>query len=212
MIFKDREEASLRLAEKLSKYKNKDGVVLAVPRGGVVLGYHVANRLNLPLEIVLTKKLGHPLNKEFAIGAVSLHGTIISDSTGVTDEYINDETWRLRQILKEGYKLYMGHKPHMSLAHKIVIIVDDGIATGSTMDSTVDLVKRSNPFMVIVAVPVASTKAISGLRKKADEIICLHTPSNFSTVSEFYASFMQVSDDEVVSLMKKAHSNKELTA
>ena len=112
MMFKDRREASLLLAARLQRYKSRDGVVLAVPRGGVVLGYFVAESLGLPLEIVLTKKLGHPLNKEFAIGAVSLHGVIINEDVSVPDAYINEETWRIRKILKERYKLYMGQNTH----------------------------------------------------------------------------------------------------
>jgi putative phosphoribosyl transferase len=210
-MFKDRYEAAMLLAKRLEKYKNKNGVVLAVPRGGVPIGYQIAKELNLPMDIILSKKIGHPQNPEFAIGSVSLHGTIINDNvSNVSDEYINKEAHKILMGLKEKSKLYMGDRTQTDLKNKIVIIVDDGIATGNTVLSILEMLKKSNPEEIIIAIPVAPPDTANKLAKLVDEFICLDTPEDFMGVGQFYRNFSQVSDEEVIKLLDDANKIKDL--
>lgn len=203
-MFKDRKEAAYLLAEKLKRFKNLDGVVLAVPRGGVPIGKIVAEKLDLPLETILSKKIGHPFQKEYAIGAVSLETRVLNDDIDVPEKYIEDETKKIRHLLRERFKKYYQNRTPVSLVDKIVIIVDDGIATGYTIETTVDLVRQHHPSRVVVAVPVASPRAIQKMEESdsVDEVICLATPEGFYAVGQYYESFPQVTDEEVIELMK----------
>ncbi len=209
MLFKDRFEAGQELAKKLQHFKNKNGIVVAIPRGGIQTGYAVAMALDLPLEVVLTKKLGHPAHKEFAIGAVSMDDRIITSRYEVTDEYIEQETHRIRDVLKDRHDLYYPNRQPMSFTDHIVIIVDDGVATGSTLLATIELIKKSRPAKIVVAVPVSSPRALEKLEATVDEVICLWAPEKFMAVGQHYASFAQVSDAEVVELLEAAHEKKQ---
>ena len=201
-MFKDRLEAARLLAKKLENYKNQDGVVLAVPRGGVPIGYLIANHLNFPLEVILTKKIGHPVNKEFAIGSVSMEGRILNEEIKVSKDYIENETLRIREDLKRKYKLFMGdHKP-IPLKDKIVIVVDDGIATGNTVLATIDIIRKSHPKKLIVAVPVLPFSRIKEISRQVDELVYIMAPHDFYGVGEFYENFEQVKDEEVMDLLK----------
>jgi putative phosphoribosyl transferase len=202
-MFHDRKEAGLALAQKLLHYKDVDGVVLAVPRGGVPVAYEVAKMLHLPLEIILSKKIGHPAHKEFAIGAVSLTGRIIDPDIYVPEEYIEQETRRIRMRLKDMYKKYMGDKDPTDIKDKIVILIDDGIATGNTLLSTIQMLKNNKPKKIVVAVPVASPSAAKKIKDQVDEFISLLVPDNFYAVGQFYENFQPVSDEEVISLLNK---------
>jgi predicted phosphoribosyltransferase len=210
-MFKDRFDAGKKLAKALQHYKNRDGVVLAVPRGGVEIGYVLAQELDLPLEIVLSKKIGHPNQPEFAIGAVSLESRIVNERPDVSDEYIEKETSRLRQLLRERYKSYYGDRQPLSLEDKIVIIVDDGIATGNTLLSTVELVRHHRPRWVVVAIPVAPPDSLRHIEqaKGVDEVVCLLAPRDFYAVGQFYENFEQVEDEEVVRLLKELWQSKK---
>ena len=208
-MFKDREEAAFQLAAKLKKYKNADGVVLAVPRGGVPIGYIIARQLGLPLEIVLSKKIGHPYNPEFAIGSVHLNGVILDNTASdISEKYINDEVERIQNSLKDKFKLFMGNRKPVDLENKTVIIVDDGIATGNTILATVEAILKNNPKEIIIAVPVAPPKTVKMLSNHVNEIICLQIPENFHGVGQFYNNFTQVRDEEVIELLKKANREK----
>ncbi|MGI9542927.1 MAG: phosphoribosyltransferase [Cyclobacteriaceae bacterium] len=207
MIYKDRSEAAFLLAEKLRKYRGKDGVVVAIPRGGLPVGYVLARYLDFPLDIALTKKIGHPSNKEYAIGSVSLEGRIIGEE--VAPEYIEAETARLREALCERYQLYRRDRSPIDLRSKIVIVTDDGIATGNTMLATIELVKAQEPLKVVIAVPVAPPSTIDYMKGKVDEMICLQTPEGFGAVGQFYENFESVSDDEAVALLERAKAGKE---
>jgi len=206
-MFQDRIDAGLALSQLLLPYKNANGIVLAVPRGGVPVALPVARILQLPLEIILSKKIGHPLHKEFAIGAVSLTGRIIAPNTHVPEKYIEEETQNIRRQLKHMYRKFMGNKTPAAVKDKVVIIIDDGVATGHTMLSTIDMIRNEFPEKVIVAVPVASRQAAAKLREAADEFVCVMVPPQFHAVGEFYENFTQVSDEEVVSQL--AMSNKQ---
>lgn len=204
-MFKDRLDAALQLSKRLEKYKYKNGIVLAVPRGGVPIGHVIAKSLGLPLEVILSKKIGHPYNSEFAIGSVSLHGTVMNDSyPDVPESYVREEGKRILEALKEKYRLYAGKKKPTNLKNKIVIIVDDGIATGNTLLATIDAVKRSDPKEVVIAVPVAPLTTVKKLSKSVNELICLLIPEFFMGVGQFYEDFSQVSDEEVINLLKDA--------
>lgn len=210
-MFKDRYDAAMELALKLEKFKGTDGIVLAIPRGGVPIGYVIAKDLDFPLEIVLSKKIGHPSNSEYAIGSVSLDGLVINeDVSGVSEEYIYKAAGKILQDLKTKFKYYMGDREPTDLKDKTVIIVDDGIATGSTIIATVHSVRKMNPKKIIVAAPVASPPSISKIKSIVDEIVVLLTPQNFMGVGQFYYDFSQVEDEEVILQLKEANSNSKL--
>jgi len=202
--FKDRIDAGIQLAKKLMLYKDQENVlILAIPRGGLPLGAIIANTLNVPLDVALSKKIGHPYNREYAIGAVSLEHVILSNAVGVTKGYIEEETKRIRKKLKKLYDQYYKNSSPLNVEHKIVIIVDDGIATGNTTQATAELVATQGAKEVIVAIPVAQKSSLDNLQTLTyiDEVICLQTPLNFQAVSQFYKEFPQVSDDEASKIL-----------
>lgn len=209
MTFKNREDAGNLLAEKLEKYKQTDAVVLTIPRGGVPLAYKIAKKLNLPLDIVLSKKIGHPMHKEFAIGAVTLKTCILSDAASeIPKEYIKTETQRIRELLQKRYDYYYEDIKPLPLKDKVLIIVDDGIATGNTMISIINLLYYEKPKKIIVAIPVASPSSIKKLKNSPfiDEIICILAPVNFRSVGQFYENFDQGDDLQVYKLLNKSRS------
>jgi len=203
MYFTDRYDAAMQLAFRLERYKDEDGVILAVPRGGVPIGYYLARHLNFVLDLLMTKKIGHPSNEEYAIGAIGLEESIMEEITGIPNEYLEKETIRIRQQLKEQYLKFMGRNEPTDIKGKIVIVVDDGIATGRTILATLKMLRNKKPRKLVVAVPVASMQAAERIEKEVDEFICLYTPSPFYGVGRFYQDFSQVDDDEVVNLLKE---------
>lgn len=201
-MYHDRLEAGTVLAEELAGYRGGAGVVLAVPRGGVPVAYAVAKALSWPLDLLLTKKIGHPLNQEYAIGSVSLTDTLIDPHEDIPRPYIDQETKRIRLRLKEMYKKFMGNKEPEKLGGKTLVIVDDGAATGNTLMSTINMLKKGKPHKIIIALPVASRSAYEKLAGAVDEIICPLVPGYFGGVGAFYENFEQVSDDEVMHYLK----------
>ncbi|MGZ8511184.1 MAG: phosphoribosyltransferase [Chitinophagaceae bacterium] len=202
-MFRDRIDAGMLLAAKLARYKNDPGVVLAVPRGGVPVAYVVARELGFPIEVILTKKIGHPMNKEYAIGAASLTDYFILPHENVTEEYIEQELERVRSRLKEMYTRFMGDEEPQELEGKTVIIIDDGIATGNTIMGTVNVLRKSNPGKIVIGVPVASKTAIKKLSKEVDDVVAVVVPDEFYGVGAFYEDFEQVSDEEVIFYLDK---------
>ncbi|HTI07855.1 MAG TPA: phosphoribosyltransferase family protein [Puia sp.] len=202
-MFTDRTEAGKLLAEKLKKYQGRPGVILAVPRGGVPVAYTVAKELGLPLDLVLTKKIGHPVNREYAIGAVSLTDSFVIPHRGVSQSYIDQEIKTIRERLKEMYRKFMGDKEPEPLTGKTVIIIDDGIATGNTLLGTINMLRKSKPFKIVIAVPVASDSAVHKLSEVADELVVVLIPEEFYGVGDFYENFEQVTDDEVMYYLDK---------
>lgn len=206
MIFKNRIDAANQLVDELDKYNNSNAIILAIPRGGVPLGHVIAKKLNLPLEVVLSKKIGHPLHKEYAIGAVNLKGMVLSDAASdVSQDYIKEETEKIRKLLRRRYEDYYGKKTPIKFEDKLLIVVDDGIATGNTILSTIEMLHNENPKEIIVAIPVASKSAIEKLQnnKFVNEVICLSAPTNFRSVGQFYRNFNQVDDAEVKELLSE---------
>lgn len=208
MMFKNRYDAALKLIPFLEKYKDERGVVFAIPRGGVPIGYYISKHYNLPLELLLTKKIGHPRNEEFAIGAVSLEDYIIDERHNIPESYIESEIKRIRESLKERYKKFMGDRKPVDMEGKIVIIVDDGIATGNTLLAAIRMMRQKHPKKIVVAVPIAPREAAEKIKKHVDDFICLHIADDFYGVGQFYLDFSQVSDDEVIHLLQESNHNK----
>lgn len=192
----------MQLAKKLEKYKGMNGVVLAVPRGGVPVGFYIARQLHFDLDLLMAKKLGHPYNEEFAIGAVGLEDEIIEETQGISPEYIDEEVLKIHAQLKERYRKFMGDKKPLDISGKVVIVTDDGVATGRTILATLEMLRRKHPHKLIVAVPVSSTPAAERIANKVDEFVCLQTPVPFFGVGRFYKDFSQTTDEEVISLLK----------
>jgi len=212
-MFNNREDAALKLAKKLEKYKNTNGVILAIPRGGVPIGFTISKKLNLPLEIILSKKIGHPFNPEYAIGSVTMNNIIINENNNdVSKEYIQKEHLKILNKLKEKYKIFMGEQNQTDLKNKTVIIVDDGIATGNTILAALEDIKQNKPKEIIIATPVAPISVASKISKLVNEFICLELPIEFMAVGQFYNNFSQVSDEEVIDLIKLSRENKLLSA
>jgi predicted phosphoribosyltransferase len=211
MIYTDRNDASLKLISLLEKFKNDKCVILAVPRGGVPIGYYIARNFNFPMDLLLTKKIGHPLNKEFAIGAVSLENEIIDDYPYISREYIDDQILEIRESLKNRYENFVGDRTPVNVKNKTVIIVDDGIATGNTLLAAIKMIRGKSPKKIVVAVPVAPTDSAQKISDNVDELICPLITDDFRGVGSFYLNFSQVSDEEVVQFMNKIYSVENKT-
>lgn len=205
MLFKNRYDVALKLIPFLEKYKNERGVVFAIPRGGVPIGYYISKHYNLPLELLLTKKIGHPLNQEVAIGAVSMEDYIIDERHNIPEYYIENEINRIRESLKERYKKFMGDRKPVDMEGKFVIIVDDGIATGNTLLAAIRMMRQKHPKKIVVAVPVAPRETAEKIKNQVDDFICLHKADDFYGVGQYYLDFSEVSDDEVIRLLKDAN-------
>lgn len=205
-ILTDRIEAGLLLSDKLKKYQNTNTIVLAIPRGGVPVGNVIAKSLHLPLDIVLSKKIPHPYNKEFAIGAVSMDAKLVDEHAGVPEDYIEKEVVRIRKLLREKYELYRGNREPLDVTGKNLIIVDDGIATGNTLLASITMLKKRNPAKIIVAVPVVPNDVVPIFQKNTDEFIYLIAPSYFRGVGAFYEEFHQVEDDEVIRMLSAVNA------
>lgn len=201
-MFQDRQDAGQQLAQHLLQYKNKKEVlVLGIPRGGIVVAAEVAKQLHAPLDILVIKKLGAPGNEELAIGAVSVDNSYLDKDTlhslGVSQKYLQKEMKKKQQEAKQRVAYLRGKKPFYSVKDKIVILVDDGIATGATMIMAIQIMKKQAVKKIIIAVPVAPSETITKLHDVADEVICLQQPILFFAIGQFYHDFQQVEDEEV---------------
>jgi putative phosphoribosyl transferase len=205
-FFTDRVDAGKRLALALQDFSGKKGIVLAIPRGGVVVGFEIAKALNLPLDVIIPRKIGAPANPELAIGAVTEDGTAILDSQlinylGINREYIKEESERQKQEIERRLKLYRQDTSYPDLKGLDVIVVDDGLATGSTMKAALASVKNRGAASLTVAVPIGPPSTIEELNEIADRVVCLYTPQFFQAIGEFYTDFSQTSDEEVIKLL-----------
>lgn len=184
----------------------KDVIILAIPRGGVVVGYEVAKALGAPLEVYITRKIGAPYNPELAIGAVASDGGVVLDGNltaqlGVPDGYIEAETKRQREEIKRRMTRYQGKRPPPELEGKTVVLVDDGVATGATTLVAIQALKKQRPAELILAVPVGPPDTIARLGEEVDRMVCLATPVPFWAIGRFYIDFTQTSDEEVIALL-----------
>lgn len=208
MYFQDRYDAGRRLAAKLDKYRNEPVIVLALPRGGIIPGYEVATALHAPLDVIISRKIGAPGDPEFAIGAIAENGELVINEeavspAGMLRDYISNEAKRQMVEIQRRKDLYRGGKPLPDLEDKVVILVDDGIATGSTLRAAVKAVKAEGAKKTVIAVPVAPPEAVDRFKKEVDEVICLYTPEDFMGVGRWYFNFDQVSDEQVREILGK---------
>lgn len=209
-MFNDRVDGARRLLPRLSHLRGQRVVVLAIPRGGVVTGYTIARQYGWPLGVVLTKKIGHPVDPEYAIGAVSADTVYIDPQQRDVDSgYIKQQTVRLQKLLRERAARMNAVCPPPNVAGATVVIVDDGIATGHTMRAALAAVRKLHPARVIVAAPVAAPSIPVELADVADDVVILDTPDDFMGVGQFYEQFDQVQDSEVERLLISAHATTE---
>lgn len=206
MFFNDRRDAGQRLGMALARYRGEDTVVLGIPRGGVVVAAEVAKILLAPLDLIIPRKVGAPHNPEIAIGAVAPDGTAILDERmvavlGLEDEEITRLTEKVRVEIARRMDAYRGGRSAEELTDRVVILVDDGIATGYTIMAALQAIKKAVPEKVVLAVPVAPQDTVKALAKEVDEMVCLESPENFYAVGQFYLDFAQVEDDEVTELL-----------
>jgi putative phosphoribosyl transferase len=208
-VFRDRDSAGKALAKRLKSYADQDVVVLAIPRGGLPVARQVADALGAPLDVVVVRKLGAPGQPELGIGAVvdgdhprAIFNPQLLETLGVSDEYIDAEVARQLKEVKRREAAYRQGRAKVPIEGKTVIIVDDGIATGSSVRAALRGIRRARPGKLILAVPVAPPETVEALRTEADEIVCLETPEVFFAVGQFYEDFHQVSDDEVRTILQ----------
>jgi predicted phosphoribosyltransferase len=208
--FTDRRHAGRVLASRLTKYAGRDDViVLALPRGGVPVAYEVASALNAPMDVFLVRKLGTPGHRELAMGAIASGGVrVVNEDVvrwyGISEAAIDRIAREEQEELERRERAYRDDRPAPDLTHKIVVLIDDGLATGSTMRAAVKAVRARHPARVVIAVPVGAPQTCAELAVSADEVICARMPEPFSAVGQWYLNFEQTDDAEVRELLQKS--------
>jgi putative phosphoribosyl transferase len=212
-MFLNRSEAGHQLAENLKDYQVEKPIILALPRGGVPIGYEVAQVLKAPLYAFVVRKVGTPWNPELGIGAVAPGVQILDQDSinmlGLRAADLEDIIEQEKEEVKRRQILYQQDENFSDIKGKAVILVDDGIATGVTTRAAIQAIKHLKPSKLVLAVPVGPPETVNRLSKLVDDLICLETPEDFYAVSAFYLSFPQVSDDEVISLLKKSKEERK---
>jgi putative phosphoribosyl transferase len=206
--FQNRIEAGKLLGNELKSLNLKNTIVLGIPRGGIIVAREAAQILDCEMDVVLSRKLGAPGNPELAIGAIAEDGSVfmndmMSSRIGVFNSYVEQEKARQFSVITARNKRYREILPKASLVGKTVIIIDDGVATGATMQAAIWIARRENPSHLIAAAPVGAEDALERLSEDADEVICLYIPSFFAGVGQFYAEFTQVDDRTVEDIMRE---------
>ncbi len=210
MIFTNRRDAGEKLVPELVKYRNDpNAVVIGLPRGGVVTAFEVARGLHLPLDVVCPRKVGAPFNPELAIGAITETGEGVFQHDliahlGISQKYIEEEVEKEKKVAQRRLALFRKNRPKVSLKGKTVIIVDDGLATGATMQAAIKSVKKEMAEKIVVAVPVSPPDIYEKIQEEVDEIVVLDTPALFAAVGQFYVDFAGTEDEEVVELLSLA--------
>ena len=213
MIFKNREDAGRRLAKELAEYAHRpDGVVLGIPRGGVVVAFEIAQALPLPLDIFLSHKLGVPGHEELAFGAIAAgHGgresaryldEQVMRAEGVSPADVERVSEEVEQMLNRRATLYRGDRPALEVEGRTVLLVDDGIATGASAYAAIQALREMKPAMLVLAVPVAPASTCAWLRTLVDRLFCLYAPRDFFAVGQFFESFPQLEDEEIIDLLR----------
>ena len=210
MIFKDREDAGRQLANRLSAYANRnDVIVLGIPRGGVPVAFEIAQALNVPMDIFLSRKLGVPGKEELAFGAIAAGDGRFLDrevirAMGISERQIERITEKVKETLNQRAELYRGDRALVHIEDRTVILVDDGIATGASIYAAINALQQMKPANLVVAVPVAPPATCTWLRTVVDQLICLREPEQFYAVGQFYERFSQVADEDVIDLLQRA--------
>jgi putative phosphoribosyl transferase len=211
LAFADRSDAGRRLAGALARFKDEQPLVLALPRGGVPVAFEVAQALAAPLDLILVRKIGAPFQPELAIGAVvdgdqaeTVLNRDIVEEFQIPERYLARERARQLAEIERRRRLYQAGRPRIEARDRTAIVVDDGIATGATMEAALHATRRAGPRRLVLAVPVAPPDTIARLRPQVDAIECLLTPSHMGAIGMFYADFRQLSDDEVIALLERA--------
>lgn len=208
MLFKSRQEAGTKLAEKLTHFKGKKNlIILAIPRGGLTVGKQISLVLKCPLDVIVTKKIGAPGNSELAIGAVGTIGEPVvneelASRVGASEDYLRKEIVNRKKEVERRIKEYRKDKKPLKLKNKTVILTDDGIATGATMRAAVEVARQQEPKRIVVAIPVTAHDSLKELEELADEVVYLDAPKMFFAVGQFYKNFPQITDEEVQKLLK----------
>jgi len=208
-MFQNRNDAGNRLAKLLIQYKNRSDVtVLALPRGGVVVGYEIARTLNVPLDVLIVRKLGFPGQPELAMGAISETGSVVLNKDIIAEGRLSDDLikWEIdhqKEDISRRISMYRAGKVLPPLKDMTIILVDDGIATGATIKAAIASIKEQNVVKLVTAIPVGPPETVELLRKMTDELICLDTPYAFISVSMHYEDFIQVTDSEVTDILRK---------
>jgi predicted phosphoribosyltransferase len=211
-MFYDRKDAALQLAKALEKYKDKQAVVLGIPRGGAVTGYYVAQHLNAEFSLLISRKLGHPYNPEYAVGAVAEDGTVHLNDTAireVSQDEIDAAVAQQKKEIERRINILRQGEPLPTIKNKIVLIVDDGIATGATIFAAIEMCKKKEAAKIIVAAPVSGSAIVRQLKKLADEVVIIETPIFYHAVSQGYETFDQVTDEEALELLEKWKKEKK---
>lgn len=210
-VFKNRKESGQKLAMALQRYATENPFILAMPRGGVVIGYEIAKSLHAPLDVIVTRKIGAPTQPEYAIGAIAPENIQIFNSAAISS--LNISNTELEALISEEEKemarriqFYRANKPPLDLTDKLVIIVDDGVATGQTAIAAIRSVRKMRPKKIIFACGVSSQDALLLLQKEANEVVSLSSPAMFYAVSEWYQDFRQTTDEEVIKLLALSRS------
>jgi len=205
MIFANRIAAARKLVEALSDYRDKNPLILAIPRGAVPMAKLIAQQLKGEMDVVLVRKLRAPGNPEFAIGSIDESGWIYlteyAQQVGADQDYIHAEVTEQTKIIRQRRTQYTPEHPPINPAGRIVIIIDDGLATGSTMIAALHALRNQKPAELVCAIPVAPPETLRKLQDKADRIVCLSSPSDFYAVGQFYTDFPQVTDEEVIACL-----------
>lgn len=207
-MFVDRKDAGEKLSIALEKFKDENPIVLAIPRGGIVTAYETIKKFGLQWDLIIPRKIGAPHNKEIAIGAISLDGTYLFnekyiDVLNISEEYIKEEIFEQTEEIKRRLIKYKGNENFPDVKNRTVIIIDDGIATGFTIQAAIESIKKHDAKKIILAVPVAPQDVISLLEKIVDEVICLLIPYEFYAVGLHYKSFEQTTDEEVFNIVRE---------
>ncbi len=207
--FDDREDAGRRLAAQLSSYAAERPIILALPRGGVPVGYEIARALQAPLDVWVVRKVGVPWHPELGAGAVAEGGYVhlnhdVIEHIGLSEEELAEIVENKQREVKERVRVFRGDHPPPRLRDRTVILVDDGIATGGTVHAAIRSIRAQAPRAIVLAVPVATPEVVEALGHEVERVVCLHTPADLYAIGAWYVDFTQVSDDEVARLLDRA--------
>ncbi len=215
IVFKDRVEAGQILASQLAKYETKEPLVLGLPRGGVPVAFEVAKALKAPLDVYIVRKLGVPGHEELAMGAIATGDVCVLNESvigylRISKELIATEIKKEKEELQRRERVYRSGRDALDVANRTVLLIDDGIATGSTIKAAIAALKKQQAAQIIVGVPVAPLSAIEELKQEVDDLVCVLTPDCFIAISLWYDEFPQTTDEQVCELMERAERQKQI--